>query len=1073
MFTGATSVTEGSTALVSVALSGNPNGTRILNLVSSDTAAVTLSPATLTFNASNWNIPQAVLITGVTDANTSVETVTITGSGVDLTTDTVNVTTIDSTVTGIILTASGTTVPEGGTSTLDVQLSAPPAAPLTVTIVSNTIGAVTVGPASLIFTAANYNVNQTVTLTGVEDANETSEVVTISATAPLVTGASVDYDTVENDTRPVFAGATSVTENGVAFLTVALSGNPGTARTLNIASSDVLAVNALPATLSFNTTNWNIPQSVLLSGTPDANVISEVVTITGSGVGLVSDTTNITANDINTMSVILSANPATVNEGGTATFNVRLTQDPSGPFTVNLASGTVGSVTLSTASVNFTSANYNVDQVVTLTGVEDVNETSETVTISATSTAPTVTFDIDTVENDARPVFTGATSVTEGSTALVSVALSGNPNGTRILNLVSSDTAAVTLSPATLTFNASNWNVPQSVLLSGIPDANVVSEVVTITGSGIDLTTDTTNITANDINTMSVILSGNPATINEGGTATFNVRLTQDPSGPFTVNLASGTVGSVTLSTASVNFTSANYNIDQVVTLTGVEDVNETSETVTITATSTAPTVTFDIATVENDSRPVFTGATSVTEGSTALVSVALSGNPNGTRTLNLVSSDTAAVTLSPATLTFNASNWNIPQAVLITGVSDANTSVETVTITGSGVDLTTDSVSVATIDSTVISIILTASGTTVPEGGTSTLDVQLSAPPAAPLTVTIVSNTTGSVTVGPASLIFTAANYNVNQTVTLTGVEDVNESSEVVTITATAPLATGASVDYDTIENDTRPVFAGATSVTENGVAFLTVALSGNPGTARTLNITSSDVLAVNALPATLSFNTTNWNIPQSVLLSGTPDANVISEVVTITGSGVGLVSDTTSITANDINTMSVILSGNPTTVNEGGTATFNVRLAQDPSGPFTVNLASGTVGSITLSTASVNFTSANYNIDQVVTLTGVEDVNETSETVTITATSLAPTVTFDIDTVENDSRPVFTGATSVTEGSTALVSVALSGNPNGTRTLNLVSSDTAAVTLSPATLTFNASNWNIPQAVLITGVY
>ncbi|MBK8395769.1 MAG: hypothetical protein IPL26_11105 [Leptospiraceae bacterium] len=991
VFTGATSVTEGSTALVSVALSGNPNGTRTLNLVSSDTAAVTLSPATLTFNASNWNIPQAVLITGVSDANTSVETVTITGSGVDLTTDSVSVATIDSTVISIILTASGTTVPEGGTSTLDVQLSAPPAAPLTVTIVSNTTGSVTVGPASLIFTAANYNVNQTVTLTGVEDVNESSEVVTISATAPLVTGASVNYDTIENDTRPVFAGATSVTENGVAFLTVALSGNPGTARTLNIASSDVLAVNALPATLSFNTTNWNIPQSVLLSGTPDANVISEVVTITGSGVGLVSDTTSITANDINTMSVILSGNPATINEGGTATFNVRLTQDPSGPFTVNLASGTVGSVTLSTASVNFTSANYNVDQVVTLTGVEDVNETSETVTITATSTAPTVTFDIETVENDARPVFTGATSVTEGSTALVSVALSGNPNGTRILNLVSSDTAAVTLSPATLTFNASNWNVPQSVTIAGVSDANILPEAVTITGSGVDLTTDTVVVNTVDINTMSVILSGNPTTINEGGTATFNVRLTQDPSGPFTVNLASGAIGSVTLSTASVNFTSANYNIDQVVTLTGVEDVNETSETVTITATSTAPTVTFDIATVENDSRPVFTGATSVTEGSTALVSVALSGNPNGTRILNLVSSDTAAVTLSPATLTFNASNWNIPQAVLITGVTDANTSVETVTITGSGVDLTTDTVNVTTIDSTVTGIILTASGTTVPEGGTSTLDVQLSAPPAAPLTVTIVSNTIGAVTVGPASLIFTAANYNVNQTVTLTGVEDVNESSEVVTISATAPLVTGASVDYDTVENDTRPVFAGATSVTENGVAFLTVALSGNPGTARTLNIASSDVLAVNALPATLSFNTTNWNIPQSVLLSGTPDANVISEVVTITGSGVGLVSDTTSITANDINTMSVILSGNPATINEGGTATFNVRLTQDPSGPFTVNLASGTVGSVTLSTASVNFTSANYNVDQVVTLTGVEDVNETSETVTITATSTA----------------------------------------------------------------------------------
>jgi hypothetical protein len=52
---------------------------------------------------------------------------------------------------------------------------------------------------------------------------------------------------------------------------------------------------------------------------------------------------------------------------------------------------------------------------------------------------------------------------------------------------------------------------------------------------------------------------------------------------------------------------------------------------------------------------------------------VQLSGNPNGARTLNLVSSNLLAVTLSTSTLTFNATNWNVPQSVTMTGVSDAN----------------------------------------------------------------------------------------------------------------------------------------------------------------------------------------------------------------------------------------------------------------------------------------------------------------------------------------------------------------------------------------------------------------
>ena len=58
-----------------------------------------------------------------------------------------------------------------------------------------------------------WSANQTVTLTGVEDVNETSENVTISATALSVTSASSAFDTIENEmTKPVFTGAISVTK---------------------------------------------------------------------------------------------------------------------------------------------------------------------------------------------------------------------------------------------------------------------------------------------------------------------------------------------------------------------------------------------------------------------------------------------------------------------------------------------------------------------------------------------------------------------------------------------------------------------------------------------------------------------------------------------------------------------------------------------------------------------------------------------------------------------------------------------------------------------------------------------
>jgi hypothetical protein len=261
-----------------------------------------------------------------------------------------------------------------------------------------------------------------------------------------------------------------------------------------------------------------------------------------------------------------------------------------------------------------------------MTGVEDVNETTETVAITATAPATTnATFNIDTADNDSKAVFTGATTVTENGTSVLLVQLSGNPNGARTLNLVSSNLLAVTLSTSTLTFNATNWNVPQSVTMTGVSDANIISEAVTITGSGVDLGSATATINTVDVNTMSIILAGNPTSINEGGTANFTVKLGAEPTPSLVVSLASGTVGSLTLGTANITFDNVCpgpncWSTAQTVTMTGVEDVNETTETVAVTATAPATTAaSFNIDTADNDSKAVFTGATTVTENGTSV----------------------------------------------------------------------------------------------------------------------------------------------------------------------------------------------------------------------------------------------------------------------------------------------------------------------------------------------------------------------------------------------------------------------------------------------------------------------
>ena len=63
---------------------------------------------------------------------------------------------------------------------------------------------------------------------------------------------------------------------------------------------------------------------------------------------------------------------------------------------------------------------------------------------------------------------------------------------------------------------------------------------------------------------------------------------------------------------------------------------------------------------------------------------------------------------------------------------------------------------------------------TTTEAGGTATFTVVLDSQPTANVTIALSSSDTTEATVSPASLTFTPANWNVAQTVTVTGVDDL-----------------------------------------------------------------------------------------------------------------------------------------------------------------------------------------------------------------------------------------------------------------------------------------------------------
>ena len=84
--------------------------------------------------------------------------------------------------------------------------------------------------------------------------------------------------------------------------------------------------------------------------------------------------------------------------------------------------------------------------------------------------------------------------------------------------------------------------------------------------------------------------------------------------------------------------------------------------------------------------------------------------------------------------------------------------------------------------DTAGITVSPTSGLTTTETGGSGTFTVVLTTEPTADVTIGLTSDDVTEGTVAPASLTFTAANWNTPQTVTVTGVDDVVDDGDQTT---------------------------------------------------------------------------------------------------------------------------------------------------------------------------------------------------------------------------------------------------------------------------------------------------
>ena len=510
----ALTIGEAGSGTFGVRLTAQPAATTAVTVTSSNTAAAIGSPASLTFTTTDWNIYQTVTVSGVADVNLTDESATISAASTGLTTRTVAVTVTDDDVQDITLSATALTVGEVGTGTFTARLAFQPGANVTVTLASSNTLAATVSPALLTFTPANYAITQTVTVSGVTDANAANELVTISAASTGLTTRTVAVTVTDDDILGLETSVAALTigEAGTGMFGVRLTAQPAATTTVTVASSDTAAVIGSPASLTFTTADWNTYQTVTVGGVADVNLTDESVTLSATSTGLTTRTVAVTVTDDDVQDITLSTPTLTVGEAGSGTFTVRLAFQPSASVTVTLASSNTLVATVAPALLTFTPANYAITQTVTVSGVTDANAANESATISAASTGLTTrTVAVTVTDDDVQDITLSATTLTvgEASSGTFTVRLAFQPSANVTVTLASSNTAAATVAPALLTFAPADYLIAQTVTVSGVADVNVANESATLSAASIGLTTKNVAVTViDDDYTLSVSTTG-------------------------------------------------------------------------------------------------------------------------------------------------------------------------------------------------------------------------------------------------------------------------------------------------------------------------------------------------------------------------------------------------------------------------------------------------------------------------------------------------------------------------------------------------------------------------------------
>lgn len=384
-------------------------------------------------------------------------------------------------------------------------------------------------------------------------------------------------------------------------------------------------------------------------------------------------------------------------EGAKSTF--KLNAKPKSNVIVTIKSDHDDRLSISSSSLTFKQSNWNTDQTVTFTAIDDHIANSDldfSITINASSADSRFndienTVQVKIKDNDEVGIVYDDSSITlnEGQSVIRTFKLKSQPLANVILNISSDHDDKLTISSKQLIFTSSNWNINQSVTFTSIDDniaSGDLSFNIKIKSSSTDvlynnISENTIPITIKDNDLAGIIYDSTSVTLNEGQSTTRTFRLKSQPTSNVTLNIDSNNSSRLSISKSSLTFTSSNWNIDQSVTFTSIDNsIADGDVTVSVTIKSTSSDINYNnlssgfaITIKDNDASGIIADTTpvTITEGQYITRTFKLKSQPTSDVTLNISSNNNSRLSITPQSLTFAPSNWNTTQSVRFTAIDD------------------------------------------------------------------------------------------------------------------------------------------------------------------------------------------------------------------------------------------------------------------------------------------------------------------------------------------------------------------------------------------------------------------